>query len=91
MSKTRSTFVCQSCGAATNRWQGKCDACGAWNSIVEEQAATGIGAGTARKAAPKGRQIAFQSLAATGRSRRARRSASPSSTASRAAASCRAR
>ena len=66
MSKPRSNFVCQTCGAVTNRWQGKCDACGAWNSIQEEQAATGIGAGTARKPAPKGRQIAFQSLAATG-------------------------
>jgi DNA repair protein RadA/Sms len=66
MSKARNTFVCQSCGAVSNRWQGKCDACGAWNSIVEEQAATGIGAATARKAPAKGRQIAFQSLAATG-------------------------
>ena len=36
MSKHRSTFVCQNCGAATNRWQGKCDACGEWNTIVEE-------------------------------------------------------
>ena len=66
MSKTRSAFVCQNCGAVTNRWQGKCDACGAWNSIVEEQASTGIGAASARKASPKGRQIAFQSLTATG-------------------------
>ena len=63
MSKSRSTFVCQNCGAVTNRWQGKCDSCGAWNAIQEEQTATGIGAGTARKPAPKGRQIAFQSLA----------------------------
>jgi len=66
MSKARNAFVCQSCGAVSNRWQGKCDACGAWNSIVEEQAATGIGAATARKAPTKGRQIAFQSLEATG-------------------------
>ena len=66
MSKARNAFVCQSCGAVSNRWQGKCDACGAWNSIVEEQAATGIGAATARKAPAKGRQIAFQSLEATG-------------------------
>jgi DNA repair protein RadA/Sms len=28
--------VCQACGAVHGRWQGKCDACGAWNSILEE-------------------------------------------------------
>ncbi|MBI1867462.1 MAG: DNA repair protein RadA [Methylocystis sp.] len=36
MAKARSSFVCQNCGAATNRWQGRCDACGDWNTIVEE-------------------------------------------------------
>ena len=59
MSKTRHTYVCQSCGAVTNRWQGRCDACGGWNTIVEEAAGSGIGAQAARKAA-KGRLIAFQ-------------------------------
>jgi DNA repair protein RadA/Sms len=29
-------FVCQSCGAASARWSGRCDACGAWNTLVEE-------------------------------------------------------
>ncbi len=29
-------YVCQSCGASHARWSGKCDACGAWNSLVEE-------------------------------------------------------
>src|SRR5262249_56415648 len=32
-------FVCQSCGAASARWAGRCDACGAWNTLVEEGAA----------------------------------------------------
>jgi len=32
-------FVCQSCGAAASRWAGRCDACGAWNTLVEESAA----------------------------------------------------
>ena len=65
MSKARHTFVCQSCGAVTNRWQGRCDACGAWNTIVEENATSGIGAQAVRKAG-KGRLIEFQPLAATG-------------------------
>jgi DNA repair protein RadA/Sms len=38
MAKSRSTFVCQNCGAVTNRWQGRCDSCGDWNTIVEENA-----------------------------------------------------
>jgi len=37
--KTRSTYRCQSCGAETPRWQGRCDSCGEWSSIVEEAAA----------------------------------------------------
>jgi DNA repair protein RadA/Sms len=36
MSKASARFVCQECGAVTLRWGGKCEACGAWNSIVEE-------------------------------------------------------
>jgi DNA repair protein RadA/Sms len=32
-------FVCQNCGAAASRWAGRCDACGAWNTLVEEGAA----------------------------------------------------
>ena len=36
MAKSTSHYVCQSCGASSLRWAGKCDACGSWNSIVEE-------------------------------------------------------
>ena len=32
----KQSFVCQSCGAVTPRWVGKCPECGAWNSLVEE-------------------------------------------------------
>jgi DNA repair protein RadA/Sms len=32
----RSRHVCQSCGAVSGKWAGKCEACGAWNTIVEE-------------------------------------------------------
>src|SRR5205807_7307544 len=34
--KIRSRFVCQSCGATSPRWIGKCPECGAWESYVEE-------------------------------------------------------
>lgn len=36
MAKSRSNFVCQNCGAVASRWQGRCEACGEWNTIVEE-------------------------------------------------------
>jgi len=36
MARLSRQFVCQSCGAVTSRWAGKCDACGSWNSITEE-------------------------------------------------------
>jgi len=35
--KEKIQFVCQSCGHASPRWLGKCPACGAWNSFVEEK------------------------------------------------------
>ena len=36
MAKATSHYVCQECGAVSPKWAGRCDACGAWNSIVEE-------------------------------------------------------
>ena len=36
MAKSSSRFVCQSCGNVTPKWAGKCEACGEWNTIVEE-------------------------------------------------------
>lgn len=36
MSKSAPAFTCTACGAVHRKWAGKCDACGAWNSIVEE-------------------------------------------------------
>jgi len=41
MSKSRTSYVCQACGAVYQRWQGKCDACNEWNSILEEAAVSG--------------------------------------------------
>ena len=36
MAKTLARFACQQCGAVAPRWAGRCEACGAWNSMVEE-------------------------------------------------------
>ena len=36
MSKSSPAFTCNACGAVHRKWSGKCDSCGAWNSITEE-------------------------------------------------------
>ncbi len=35
MAKTKTVFYCTACGNETPKWQGRCPACGAWNSIEE--------------------------------------------------------
>jgi DNA repair protein RadA/Sms len=35
MPKSKTRFVCQSCGSAQPKWQGRCPDCGEWNTLVE--------------------------------------------------------
>ncbi len=37
--KSSIQYACQNCGSSYPKWQGKCDSCGEWNTIVEEQIA----------------------------------------------------
>src|SRR6201989_2887082 len=60
MGKSSLSFVCQNCGAAYNRWQGKCEACGEWNTLSEEEGATSVPGSIRSK--PKGRQFALETL-----------------------------
>ena len=46
MAKSTTAFVCQSCGTAHAKWSGRCEACGAWNSLVEETVGAPGGIGT---------------------------------------------
>lgn len=36
MSKVKTAFYCQNCGASYSKWQGQCYTCKEWNTIVEE-------------------------------------------------------
>lgn len=36
MSKVKTVFVCQNCGATSPKWIGRCSACGEWNTYTEE-------------------------------------------------------
>ena len=50
MARTAAQFVCQDCGELHGKWTGRCDGCGAWNSVIEEVAAAAVpkGLGAAR-------------------------------------------
>jgi len=61
MARLRTSYVCQNCGAISQRWQGKCDSCGEWNTIIEEAAAIGVGGEVARRGA-SGRPFPLEDL-----------------------------
>ena len=61
-------YVCQQCGGAHSKWAGRCDACGGWNTLVEETIATGPANSLAQSGAKsglsrvKGRKLEFTGL-----------------------------
>jgi len=61
LAKTKTQFVCQNCGTVAARWAGKCDGCNQWNTLIEENPNSGIGA-TPGKAMRKGQIIALVPL-----------------------------
>ena len=65
MSRRNLTFACQSCGAVYGRWQGRCDACGEWNTLGDEGGGAGVGARPPGPGRPprKGRTFALEALA----------------------------
>src|SRR6202042_3717886 len=57
MAARTQNYVCQNCGAAYVRWSGRCDACGEWNTLVEEGSAA-----PAVRSSQKGRLFAVEPL-----------------------------
>jgi DNA repair protein RadA/Sms len=51
MAKPTTRFVCQSCGAVTAKWVGKCETCGEWSTVTEEPVE--VRPGAARKPGAK--------------------------------------
>ena len=60
MAKSKTSYVCQSCGAVSSRWAGKCESCGEWNTITQDETAAAIPKGM--NGSKKGRLIDFVSL-----------------------------
>src|SRR3954471_266101 len=71
MAKSTLSFVCQNCGAAYNRWQGKCESCGEWNTLAEEGTSGATTMPVSGRSRRKGRTVALESL--TGKSHEAPR------------------
>jgi len=75
MARSKSSFVCQSCGTVHVRWAGQCDGCGEWNTVVEEivdaPPVGGKASGKGDSAKSRAGRIAFVPL--TGASERAPR------------------
>src|SRR6185437_5243508 len=63
MARGALAFMCQSCGAAHSKWSGRCDDCGAWNTLAEEQPAPP--AGVSARRVGKGRPFALEALSST--------------------------
>ena len=62
MARAASEFSCNECGNVTSKWSGKCEACGAWNSISEAAASKAPPVGRGAKKT-KGQSIELTSLA----------------------------
>jgi DNA repair protein RadA/Sms len=46
MKGPNTVFVCQSCGAQSRKWLGRCADCSEWNSLVEERVTAASGQST---------------------------------------------
>src|SRR6266705_949901 len=65
MAKNTLSFVCQNCGAAYNRWQGKCESCGEWNTLAEEDTTGSTSMPVSIRSKRKGRLFALETLTGT--------------------------
>jgi DNA repair protein RadA/Sms len=66
MARHAETYVCQSCGAAYGKWQGRCEACGEWNTIAAEAIDTGPPGSIGGARAGKAKVLEFTSLKGSG-------------------------
>lgn len=62
MAKAKTVFYCTNCGNETPRWQGKCPACGAWNTIEEHIEKPAAASGSRAKTSPVGQSRRPQRL-----------------------------
>ncbi|MDC0737401.1 DNA repair protein RadA [Cognatishimia sp. SS12] len=61
MAKSKLSFSCSACGSVFNKWSGRCDGCGEWNTISEDTPISS-GPSSATLGASKGKSIALTDL-----------------------------
>src|SRR5713101_7092102 len=61
LARSQARYACQQCGAIHAKWTGRCDGCGAWNSLIEEVPREGPPQGLAKDRKP-GRSLGFVGL-----------------------------
>jgi DNA repair protein RadA/Sms len=66
MPRPLARYVCQECGAASAKWSGRCDDCGAWNTIVEEAPAPPAGPGARARGRRSGQLVELSGLGSHG-------------------------
>src|ERR1700737_572277 len=64
MARQQARFVCQQCEAVHPKWTGRCDGCGAWNSLIEELPREALPSGLGKGAGDRrgGRGLGFVGL-----------------------------
>jgi DNA repair protein RadA/Sms len=66
MARPQARYACQQCGAVYPKWTGRCDGCGAWNSLIEELPRegppSGLGKGGHGRDRRSGRAVSFVGL-----------------------------
>ena len=66
MARTQARYACQQCGAVHTKWTGRCDGCGAWNSLIEELPREALPSGLAKGGAAGGGGRALDFVGLTG-------------------------
>ncbi|WP_299191459.1 DNA repair protein RadA [uncultured Litoreibacter sp.] len=56
------SLTCTECAASHTKWSGRCEACGAWNSIVEEKPLSAAGPGKKSLGSTRGKAIELTDL-----------------------------
>ena len=63
MAKTKAKFVCQNCGTSYAKWAGRCENCGEWNTLLEQEVPTEAEAKSAlARGAVSGKKLAAVSI-----------------------------
>lgn len=69
MAKIKTVWYCTECGADSPKWEGRCPACGAWNTLVEERTSSKSSIKGAGFGGVKARPVKVSELEATEESR----------------------